>query len=49
MIEADIEVEKLEDFNTFYVVSAPLNANDFPDDVIILDKTASVLLYKGKE
>lgn len=49
VIKADIEVEKLEDFNTFYVVSAPLNANDFPDDVIILDKTASVLLYKGKE
>ncbi len=46
VIEADIELEKLEDFNTFYVVSVPLNADDFPDDVVVLMKTPSLLLYK---
>ncbi|GAB6989712.1 hypothetical protein JCM16418A_17620 [Paenibacillus pini] len=46
IIEADIDLEKLENFNTLYIVSIPVNANDFPDDVIILDKTPSLLLYK---
>lgn len=46
VIDADIELEKLEDFNTFYVVSVPMNAADFPDDVITLEKTSSILLYK---
>ncbi|MBE3594601.1 MAG: beta-glucanase/beta-glucan synthetase [Candidatus Carbobacillus altaicus] len=46
VIDADIELENLEDFNTFYVVSVPLNADDFPDDVVVLEKTPSLLLYK---
>lgn len=49
VIEADVELEKLKDFNTFYVVSVPLNADDFPDDVVVLMKTPSLLLYKGLE
>lgn len=46
VIDADIDLEKLEKFNTFYVVSVPMNADDFPDDVITLEKTESILLYK---
>ncbi|MVO99728.1 beta-glucanase/beta-glucan synthetase [Paenibacillus lutrae] len=46
VVDAEIELDKLEDFNTFYVVSVPINANDFPDDVIIVQKTPSLLLYK---
>ncbi|WP_230190747.1 MULTISPECIES: beta-glucanase/beta-glucan synthetase [unclassified Paenibacillus] len=46
VFNAEIELEKLEDFNTFYVVSVPVNADDFPDDVVVLEKTASILLYR---
>ncbi|MBD3919001.1 beta-glucanase/beta-glucan synthetase [Paenibacillus sp. PR3] len=46
VIDADIELENLEDFSTFYVVSVPINANDFPDDVVVLMKTPSLLLYR---
>jgi hypothetical protein len=46
VIDAEIDLERLEDFNTFYVVSVPMNAEDFPDDVIVLQKTQSILLYK---
>lgn len=47
IVEASIDVKDLDNFNTFYVVSVPINANDFPDDVIILRKTPSILLYKN--
>ncbi|MGE7997838.1 beta-glucanase/beta-glucan synthetase [Lysinibacillus sp. NPDC093190] len=46
IIDVNIDVKDLEDFNTFYVVSVPINANDFPDDVIVLEKTPSILLYR---
>lgn len=46
VVDVDIDLEKLKDFNTFYVVSVPLNAEDFPDDVVVLNKTPSLLLYK---
>lgn len=46
VIEADIDLGKLEDFNTLYVISVPCNASDFPDDVITALKTESLLLYK---
>ncbi|KTD88332.1 hypothetical protein [Paenibacillus etheri] len=49
MLGAEISLEKLDDFSTFYVVSVPVNAEDFPNDVIILEKSPSLLLYKGKE
>lgn len=49
VFDADIEVKDLEDFNTFYVISVPINADDFPNDVVVLDKTPSLLLYKGSE
>lgn len=46
VIDVDIDLDKLEDFNTFYVISVPCNVADFPDDIITLEKTASILLYK---
>nr|WP_275444069.1 beta-glucanase/beta-glucan synthetase [Lysinibacillus fusiformis] len=46
VIDLDINLEKLDDFSTFYVVSVPLNATDFPEDVVVLEKTPSILLYK---
>ncbi|MBU5266707.1 beta-glucanase/beta-glucan synthetase [Virgibacillus proomii] len=46
VIDLDIDLEKSEDFNTFYVVSVPVNAADFPDDVVVSEKTMSKLLYK---
>ncbi|MFD3259602.1 beta-glucanase/beta-glucan synthetase [Paenibacillus lentus] len=46
VFDADIHLEHLEDYSTFYVVSVPMNASDFPDDVILLEKTPSLLLYK---
>jgi len=48
VIEANIDLSQLEDFNTFYVISVPVNAEDFPDDVIILQKTPSLLLYRAE-
>ncbi len=49
VISADIDLEKLKNFNTLYVVSVPCNASDFPDDVVILLKTSSILLYKDAQ
>ncbi|MFL1674566.1 beta-glucanase/beta-glucan synthetase [Paenibacillus thiaminolyticus] len=45
VIEADLHLDKLEDFNTFYVVSVPVNADEFPESSA-LEKTFSRLLYK---
>jgi len=45
VIDVEIDQERLEDFNTFYVVSVPTNTEDFPDDAFLL-KSESVLLYK---
>ena len=46
VVEVEIDLERLEDLNTFYVVSVPMNAEDFPEDVIVLEKTRSILIYK---
>lgn len=46
LIDVDIDLGKLKDFNTFYVVSVPCNPDDFPNDVIVVNKTDSVLFYK---
>ncbi|ONK24255.1 beta-glucanase/beta-glucan synthetase [Bacillus sp. VT-16-64] len=45
VIDVEIDLERLEDFNTFYVVSVPTNTADFPDNAFLL-KSESVLLYK---
>lgn len=45
VIDVEIDLERLEDFNTFYVVSVPINTEDFPDEAFLL-KSESILLYK---
>ena len=47
IVEVNIDVKKLEDFNTFYVVSVPINARESPDYGIPLSKSPSVFLYKN--
>ena len=42
----DIDLDKLEDFSTFYIVSVPINAADYPDEIFEPIKTQSILLYK---
>ncbi|TCO72162.1 beta-glucanase/beta-glucan synthetase [Marinisporobacter balticus] len=49
VIELDINLDNLEDFNTFYAISAPKNARDFPDGIFEAEKTQSILLYKKGE
>lgn len=46
VIEADIDLSELDDFNTFYVVSTLCNVQELWEDGKFLNKTASVLLYK---
>ncbi len=46
VIEADIALSELEDFNTFYVISTLCNYQELWEDGTPLIKTASVLLYK---
>ena len=46
VIDVELDLDKLQDFNTFYAVSVPINAEDFPEDVVVLLKTRSILLYK---
>lgn len=45
-IEADLDISQLEDFTTFYAISVPVNAADFPNAVVMLQKSPSILLYK---
>ena len=33
----------------FYIVSVPLNKDDFPDDVIMVLKTKSLLIYNSSD
>jgi len=47
IVDVNIDVTNLENFSTFYVVSVPINTSDFPDDVIILKKIPSILIYKN--
>lgn len=42
----EIDPEKLSNFSTFYAVTIPLNASDYPDDFINTIKTSSILFYK---
>ncbi|WP_042226930.1 hypothetical protein [Paenibacillus popilliae] len=47
VLDFDLDLGKLDDFSTIYMVSVPMNAADFPADVLVLQKTLSLLLYKG--
>lgn len=46
IIDVEIDVEKLADLNTFYIVSVPTNGNEFYDNPPRFLRTLSVLLYK---
>lgn len=46
VIKAQVDVSTLDDFSTFYAVSVPVNSANFPNDVITLEKTPSILIYK---
>lgn len=46
VIDVEIDIDTLDDFSTFYVVSTPVNPEDFYESVLMPLKTTSVLLYK---
>jgi len=46
VITFDIELDKLEDYSTFYAVSVPKNAATFPDGIFEATKTQSILLFR---
>ena len=46
VVEADIDLSGLQDFNTFYVISTLCNYQELREDGYSLIKTSSVLLYK---
>jgi len=46
IITFDLDLSELEDFSTFYAISVPKNAADFPNDIFEILKTQSILLYK---
>jgi hypothetical protein len=46
VIDVELDVETLDDFSTFYVVSTPVNPEDFYEAGLTPRKTDSVLLYK---
>lgn len=46
VMELDINSGDLADFNTFYAISIPKNAKEFPDGIFEAIKTPSILLYK---
>nr|WP_314459815.1 hypothetical protein [uncultured Clostridium sp.] len=49
IINAEIDLEQLGDFSTFYAISVPQNAKDYPDEIFEPRKTRSILLYKKGE
>lgn len=46
IINAEIDLGQLGNFSTFYAISIPQNAEDFPDGIFEPRKTQSILLYK---
>ena len=49
VFNGEIDIEKLGEKGTFYIVSVPLNKDDFPDDVIMVLKTKSLLIYNSSD
>lgn len=41
-----LDISKLGDFNTFYIMSVPTNAKDYPNTNAMVVKTSSILIYK---
>lgn len=48
VIEFDLNASELEN-TTFYAVSVPCNSADYPDDVLMMNKSNSVFFYRGGE
>lgn len=46
VIKTQVDVSALDDFSTFYAVSVPVNPADFPNAVITLEKSLSILICK---
>lgn len=46
VIDVDIDLDNLADFNTFYIVSVPTNSDEFDDNPPYFLKSLSILLYK---
>jgi hypothetical protein len=46
VLAADLDLALLPDFSTFYAISVPRNASDYPDADIPVLKSQSVLLFK---
>lgn len=46
IIEFDIDVSKLDELNTFYIISVPTNYDEYPRIRGIISKTPSILIYK---
>lgn len=49
VVDIDLDVSKLNGNGTFYIVSVPCNANDYPNDVITIQKTNSIFFYDKGE
>ena len=48
VVEMDLDISKIDGNGTFYIISVPCNANDYPDDVARLLKYRSILLYDSQ-
>lgn len=48
VIEFDLDTEELEN-TTFYAISVPCNSADYPDDVLMMYKSNSVLFYREEK
>lgn len=46
VIDAEIDINQLNDLNTFYAISVPTNSKDYYNENVYLEKTSSILLYK---
>lgn len=49
IINLDINIDELEGFSTFYAISVPKYERKYMKEMVSLEKTESVLLYKGQE
>ena len=45
VFESDIDMSKLGDNGTFYIVAVPYNGNDFPNDLVTVEKTRSIFFF----
>lgn len=45
IIEMDIDLNVLGRSGTFYIISVPMNGEDFPGDLLLMNKTNSIYFY----